>query len=241
VTDNGAVYTWGEGKEGVLGHGADESWRWGFWMGDTVEPAPRLVRGLAENGVEVASAAAGLAHSVCVDRTGHVHAWGQGRFNQLGMGAKNAPAFTTTPTRVPALGRVRQLAAGGNFTVAVGVDGQMVSWGANGNGELGLGNSNDKRGDVPRPVHNTAKASFLSASAGWRHAAAVSSDGRVWTWGWGGSVGQHGDDADSTGGQLGLRNGQSDFWEPTRVEGLMGKAKAVSCGFNHTVAVLVDP
>ena len=50
-----------------------------------------------------------------------------------------------------------------------------------------------------------------------------------------------GDDADSTGGQLGLRNGQSDFWEPTRVEGLMGKAKAVSCGFNHTVAVLVDP
>ena len=28
---------------------------------------------------------------------------------------------------------------------------------------------------------------------------------------------------------------------PTRVEGLMGKAKAVSCGFNHTVAVLVDP
>jgi alpha-tubulin suppressor-like RCC1 family protein len=241
VTDNGAVYTWGEGKEGVLGHGADESWRWGFWMGDTVEPAPRLVRGLAESGVEVASAAAGLAHSVCVDRTGHVHAWGQGRFNQLGMGAKNAPAFTTTPTRVPALGRIRQLSAGGNFTVAVGVDGQMVSWGADGNGELGLGNSNDKRGDVPRPVHNTAKASFLSASAGWRHAAAVSSDGRVWTWGWGGSVGQHGDDADSTGGQLGLRNGQSDFWEPTRVEGLMGKAKAVSCGFNHTVAVLVDP
>ena len=104
VTDNGAVYTWGEGKEGTLGHGADESWRWGFWMGDTVEPAPRLVRGLAESGVEVASAAAGLAHSVCVDRTGHVHAWGQGRFNQLGMGAKNAPAFTTTPTRVPALG-----------------------------------------------------------------------------------------------------------------------------------------
>ena len=69
----------------------------------------------------------------------------------------------------------------------------------------------------------------------------MSSDGRVWTWGWGGSVGQHGDDADSTGGQLGLRNVQSDFWEPTRVESLTGKAKAVSCGFNHTVAVLVDP
>lgn len=241
VTDRGAVYTWGDGKEGVLGHGADESWRWGFWMRDTVEPAPRLVRKLADDGIEVASAAAGLCHSVCVDRTGHVHAWGQGRFNQLGVGAKNAPAFTTEPTRVPALGRVRDLAAGGNFNVAVGADGSMISWGANGNGELGLGNSNDKRGDVPRPVHNPGAASFASASAGWRHAAATSSDGRLWTWGWSGSVGQHGIDADSTGGQLGLRNGQSDFWEPTLVEGLPGKARAVSCGFNHTVAVLEEP
>ena len=150
VTDRGAVYTWGDGKEGVLGHGTDESWRWGFWGRDTTEPAPRLVRSLADDGIEVESAAAGLCHSVCVDRTGHVHAWGQGRFNQLGVGAKNAPAFTTEPTRVPALGRVRDLAAGGNFNVAVGADGSMISWGANGNGELGLGNSNDKRGDVPR-------------------------------------------------------------------------------------------
>ena len=45
------MYTWGDGKEVRLGHGADESWRWGFWGRDTTEPAPRLVRPLADDGM----------------------------------------------------------------------------------------------------------------------------------------------------------------------------------------------
>ena len=75
---------------------------------------------------------------------------------------------------------------------------------------------------------------------GWRHAVCVAEDGRAFAWGWGGSAGQHGDDAYTAGGQLGVGDGQVDHWEPTAVVGLGNAARAVraSCGFNHTVVVV---
>ena len=58
-------------------------------------------------------------------------------------------AFLATPRRVPGVGRVTSLAAGGNFNVAVAAEG-VVSWGANGNGELGSGARADGKSDRPR-------------------------------------------------------------------------------------------
>ena len=169
---------------------------------------------------------------------------GPARFNQLGLGADpNVPAnvaFLATPRRVPGVGRVTSLAAGGNFTVAVAAEG-VVSWGANGNGELGSGARADGKSDRPRTaIQPPRDARVTSVAAGWRHAVCVAEDGRAFAWGWGGSAGQHGDDAYTTGGQLGVGDGQVDHWEPTAVVGLGGAARAVraSCGFNHTVVVV---
>lgn len=91
---------------------------------------------------------------------------------------------------------------------------------------------------------------LMQVACGWRHNAGVI-DGRLWTWGWGGSVGsdsavfpQH----TSSGGQLGLGS-EFDYWKPTAVEELVDEegrslpalhwsALSVSCGLNHTAAIV---
>ncbi|KAJ6918712.1 hypothetical protein NC651_012846 [Populus alba x Populus x berolinensis] len=74
-------------------------------------------------------------------------------------------------------------------------------------------------------------------SCGWKHTAAIS-EGNVFTWGWGGSHGTFSEDGLSSGGQLG-HGDDFDYGNPTLVafEKKM-KALEVSCGFNHTGAIL---
>ncbi|KAF4369739.1 hypothetical protein F8388_018796 [Cannabis sativa] len=74
-------------------------------------------------------------------------------------------------------------------------------------------------------------------SCGWKHTAAIS-EGKVFTWGWGGSHGTFSVDGHSSGGQLGHGN-DVDYMKPTMIN-LGGDVKAfqVSCGFNHTGAIL---
>ena len=157
------------------------------------------------------AASCGDALSLVLDASGTVHAFGQGRFNQLGVGAARNVAWLETPTivEIPAElsgGGVARVEAGGNFNVAVTRDGGLLSWGANGNGECGGGAEDDGRRDRPRAVARPTdpktrrSLAFQEVDAGWRHAAATTRDGRLFAWGWGGSAGQHWEDAFTTGG-----------------------------------------
>lgn len=98
----------------------------------------------------------------------------------------------------------------------------------------------------------------LQVSTGWKHSAAIGLHGDLHAWGWGGSVGTATsfETGRSSGGQLGLGN-EFDYWAPTPVadlhtdggkdqpgqqaateSALKWKAVQVSCGFNHTAAVV---
>ena len=96
----------------------------------------------------------------------------------------------------------------------------------------------------------------LQVSTGWMHSAAVGPHGELYAWGWGGSVGTATsyETGRSSGGQLGLGN-EFDYWAPTQITDLQTaiqdkqppesvapaaewRALQVSCGFNHTAAVV---
>uniref|UniRef100_A0A0A0L2M2 Uncharacterized protein n=1 Tax=Cucumis sativus TaxID=3659 RepID=A0A0A0L2M2_CUCSA len=62
--------------------------------------------------------------------------------------------------------------------------------------------------------------------------------GAIFTWGWGGSHGTFSVDGHSSGGQLG-HGSDVDYVKPTKIDlGENVKVVQVSCGFNHTGAIL---
>ncbi|KAJ0039095.1 hypothetical protein Pint_22681 [Pistacia integerrima] len=114
--------------------------------------------------------------------------------------------------------------------------GELYTWGSNENGCLGIG-STDAFHSPERVQGPFSRSPVYKVSCGWKHTAAIS-EGNVFTWGWGGSHGTFSEDGHSSGGQLGHGN-DVDFIKPKMVNfGKNVKALQVSCGFNHSGAVL---
>lgn len=142
--------------------------------------------------------------------------------------------------QIAELSSVASLTLGGQHSIAVQNGGATYSWGANESGGLGIGTDN-YQSSPPTQIPGLA---LDHASCGWKHSAGVTPHGRLFTWGFGGSVGEPSalyEKGDlGSGGQLGLGN-DFDFWSPTEVafdSVPEVKVLQVSCGFNHTAAVL---
>lgn len=142
----------------------------------------------------------------------------------------------TKPSLISELPYSKEVACGGYHTCVLTNSGELYTWGSNENGCLGIGSSDVIH--LPQKVQGPfLKSSVSHVSCGWKHTAAIS-EGRVFTWGWGGSNGTFSEVGHSSSGQLG-HGSDVDYINPTRVcFGEDVKALQVSCGFNHTGAIL---
>jgi len=169
-------------------------------------------------------AAAG-GHTLALDHSGQVFAWGANSAGQLGDGTTNPSAV---PEFVVGLTGFVNVAAGGDgppvgFSFAVRSDGVVFAWGGNNAGQLGLGNTN------PGPMTPTPIPGFsnvLQVSAGQLFAAALKKDGTVWAWGNNGH------------GQLGQGSNFSSS-SPVQVPGVANIVK-IAAGFRHVLALRAD-
>lgn len=243
LSQDGRVYAWGHGHYGALGLGQHHL-RW--------EAFPLPVQALA--GVRVRSITAGAFHSGAIDEDGQAWVWGHGGSWQLGMGLN---AHECLPQQLRALRNLEQLCLGFSHSMSIGKHGEVAAWGTDENGSLGQGFRWPRlTSKVPEPVKGVR---LRSGAAGWKHSAGVSQDGRLYTWGWGGAVGGGGftGDYDLGAGQLG-HGDDMDQHEPKQVQRLLyGRGRyrdlrmsvgdsawhalAVSCGRNHTAAIVEAP
>lgn len=192
------------------------------------EFTPRLIKDL--EGVKVKSIAAGMLHSACIDENGFAYIFGETSTEKL-EGNK-----ATVPSLLRELPPSEEAACGGYHTCIITSGGELYSWGSNENGCLGIG-STDVTHSPEKVLGPFLRYSVSKVSCGWKHTAAVSG-GRVYTWGWGGSHGTFSEDGHSSGGQLG-HGDDVDYIEPRLVDFQSNlKALQVSCGFNHTGAIL---
>ncbi|KAL0052745.1 hypothetical protein WJX82_006934 [Trebouxia sp. C0006] len=227
LTESGNVWACGRNNRGQLGLGSKagsfatspqrlealsganiSSSRLWFWNKD--ESYPRLVQSVTE---KVAGISCGHMHSGCIDANGMVYTWGYGSYWQLGTGQTLDVGM---PHKVDRLHGATQLAMGGAHTLVLRQTDDVVAWGANQSGVLGMGIGVSQDARLPTRV---PKLSCSQVSTGWKHSAAVGHAGELYSWGWGGSVGTATsfETGQSSGGQLGLGN-EFDYWKPTQLK-----------------------
>ncbi len=149
-----------------------------------------------------------------------VTVFGAGGFGQLGSGGE---AEVMLPTTLPALTalRVRAAACGEHHTAFLTASGEVFTCGL---GQFGaLGHGSEEREARPRRVEAVAAETVVGVACGWRHTAALTTDGALYLWGHGGF------------GQLG-HGGWIHFYLPLALGGPQGWEQ-VSCGARHTAAL----
>jgi alpha-tubulin suppressor-like RCC1 family protein len=144
VTVEGGLYAWGTGR--AIGHGGDPT---------TQRLVPTKVTGGGIEEVFVVQVAAGVCgtcrtghghdsyhndmmqHSMALTTTGELYAWGAGGSGQLGHGGKEHLAV---PRVVDGVGGAVTGMSGGDFhSLVTTAEGRVLTFGAGGNGRLGLG------------------------------------------------------------------------------------------------------
>ena len=107
---------------------------------------------------------------------------GRNDFGQLGLGHQQSPV--TTWTEFIPKQQFQQISSStdyddGGFSVAVGVDGSVWSWGSNQYGELGLGSSVSLKDVISSPqkisFFNEKQDPVITIHAGYQHAGVVTS------------------------------------------------------------------
>jgi alpha-tubulin suppressor-like RCC1 family protein len=129
VTGDGAVRCWGAGDAGQLGQGNEAD--------ALVPPAPAVaLPGTAT------SVAAGAEHSCALLANGQAACWGAGARGQLGTGEAAGRAAPAGAISFDA--KAIALAAGARHACALLANGNIACWGANEQGQLGLGDTTDR-------------------------------------------------------------------------------------------------
>ncbi|XP_042063523.1 protein RCC2 homolog [Salvia splendens] len=201
---NGRCYTWGRNEKGQLGHG------------DYIQrDRPTIVSQLSKH--NIVRAGAGRSHSVVVTEDGLSFAFGWNKHGQLGSGStKNESEILPVRCQVT---EVKSAVCGGEFTVwLTSVEGSSImTVGLPQYGQLGHGSNNEyntKDSSVrlayeaqprPRAIASLSGETIVKAACGTNHTVAVTKDGHVYTWGFGGY------------GRLGHRE-QKDEWAPRIVD-----------------------
>ncbi|MCK5160496.1 MAG: hypothetical protein KAQ99_02870, partial [Candidatus Aureabacteria bacterium] len=139
---------------------------------------------------------AGSWHSLVLDTVNDtVYCWGYNELGSLATGVVNVPPNSPVPLEVVGLSNVMDVGSSsspGFHNLVILNDRTLWGWGYNINGELGIGTLSDGE---PTPVQVLELSSVIDVAESWLMSLALTSDNKVWTWGWGG-YGQFGDGID---------------------------------------------
>ncbi|XP_070804586.1 probable E3 ubiquitin-protein ligase HERC6 [Pituophis catenifer annectens] len=157
--------------------------------------------------------------------------WGDGSYGQLGSGEEGASQPVPLRRDLPAVGgqEVVLVACGERHTLLLLADGSLASCGDNAQGQLGRKlPAGRQRCYLPEPIQALEAQTIISISCGKEHSLAISSQGKVFSWGAGGFE------------QLGTGR-LKDSSTPTKIYSLsMYNVIQVACGHYHSIALTKD-
>ncbi|XP_045542472.1 probable E3 ubiquitin-protein ligase HERC2 [Papilio machaon] len=160
ITSRGALYTWGRGSHGRLGHGTVEN---------CLTPQPVAFN--AHNIERIVDVALGWGESqtLCCTLEGAVQVFGEGE--------------SGTPRALSSLGmfRVTRVYTGEHWHAVLTDTGQVYTWGKGERHRLGHGNADSVHD--PKLVEALQGVKVIDLSLGATHGIALSSDGALYLWG----------------------------------------------------------
>jgi alpha-tubulin suppressor-like RCC1 family protein len=223
LKNDGKLLCWGYNQYGQLGNAT-------LTLLGQANPTPTVVVDL---GTDTKQISAGNTHTCALKNDGTVLCWGSNRFGELGnpalvVGTQANP----TPTAVIGLGTdTKQISAGSSYTCALKNDGQVLCWGLNNTGQLGIIDATAAVQGNPTPtVVMGLGTDTKQITASVQQTCALKNDGAVLCWG------------DNLYGQLGnsVTVGGQFNPTPTAVIGLGTNTRQVTIGFGHTCALKDD-
>jgi alpha-tubulin suppressor-like RCC1 family protein len=215
LSSGGSVYAWGMNSNNQLG-----------WSNQNPNiltyPSPQQVPD--PNGVfnQISDIAGGNIHSLAINGSNNVLAWGSNVYNQLGLN-KAVSLSKDTPTLITSLSNIIKVDCGYIFSGALDNNGVLYLWGSNLQGQLGV---TPTGGDTYIPQKPTLPGKVLDFDCGNLHTLAivnVSGSPVVYSWG------------DNTYYQLG--NTSSSTSTPSSISFGSVKIVKVKAGFNCSFAI----
>lgn len=176
LDSDGQVYAWGVG--GRTGDGTT-----------TQRNSPVLATG-ALVGKNITSIAAGGSHSLALDDTGQVYAWGTNTYGQVGNGTSTNQSSPVAVTGGALSGKtIIKITAGTDTSFAIDTSGNLYAWGRDYYGALGTPVGHAGGGNIPNPLpllsdrDDINGKNIVDITAGEYHGLALDDTGQLYAWG----------------------------------------------------------
>ena len=219
VGSDGNLYTWGDNTQGQLGDGTTSQ---------HTRPVKVSRPAGTDTGFTWVRAAAGDGYTMALGSDDNLYAWGSlpgGLGDTAHTTGSSRPVRVALPQDAPPAFRYEQIAAGDTHAAAIGSDGNLYTWGANTNGQLGHDDTGTPAAAATAgPAGPQQPAGYVQASAGGDHTLAIDRQGRLWAWG------RHADGTDTATPTRIRPAGTADTYRFTHT----------STGRNHSIATGQD-
>jgi len=179
ITSEGRLFTWGYNYHGQLGDNTTT---------DRDTPTD-ITSQFGLNGEEtMISVSLGAYHSAALSSEGRLFVWGWNNYGQLGNGTTTdqmTPTNITSQFSLNAEETITRVFLGDYHSSAITSEGRVFTWGYNSKGQLGDNTTTDKLlpTDITSQLNLNIGESVISASLGEEYSCAVTSLGRLFTWG----------------------------------------------------------
>ena len=198
VDAQGGVWGWGDNANGQLGNGNNKR---------VYLPKAAAV-GL--DGTQIVDVQCGNVNTLFLMQDGTVYTCGYNNYGQQGLPEGGSHIFT--PTQIPGLENIAQIACGFGQCLARTADGEVYAWGRNNCGQLGIGTTYNAKEPVLLELEN-----IVDIQCGGKFSMAMDAEGNIWGWG------------DNESGQLLDTGKKKKVTAPLKLE-VSGRFTQIACG-----------
>lgn len=159
------LYVWGANIRGELGLGHTQN-----RISPTELVLPMAIRSVHCGGCYT------IALTTILNK---LYVWGDNEFGQLGVVICNGQTKQSSPQELIFSEQVIAISCGGYHNIALAYSNKIYTWGSNDNGQLGLGNYNNKYTPTKLNFHK----SIQSVNCGFSHTVVLTTTNEIYVWG----------------------------------------------------------